>query len=107
MSLRIQHSVPCHAPASSAVREPLFAPPSFSRVGSAISPANVGVRLQFAVYGFQFCCLPRGCAGLFSRGQGCIREPSVVCNAHLYLLQFHAGRFGASCQGEMVLLGVV
>jgi hypothetical protein len=39
--------------------------------------SDVGVRLQFAIYTFQFCrggvvfSLPRGCAGLFSRaGEG-------------------------------------
>jgi hypothetical protein len=28
----------------------------------------------------------------------------MVCDAHLFLLQFHTGSFGASWQGKMVLL---
>jgi hypothetical protein len=28
----------------------------------------------------------------------------MVCDAHLYLVQFLTGHFGASCQGEMVPL---
>jgi hypothetical protein len=29
----------------------------------------------------------------------------MMHDVHLYLLQFHAGSFAASCQGEMVLFG--
>jgi hypothetical protein len=33
-----------------------------------------------------------------------VREPRAVYDVHLFLLQFHAGRFVASWQGEMALL---
>jgi hypothetical protein len=31
-------------------------------------------------------------------------EPCMVCDAHMYLLQFHAGSFGAGSWGKVVLL---
>jgi hypothetical protein len=38
-------------------------------------------------------------------GVGCwVGKLCVVQDAPVYLLQFHAGSFGASCRGEMVLL---
>jgi hypothetical protein len=39
-------------------------------------------------------------------GLGWVEESCVVCDAHLYLLHFHTGSFGASSSGEMVLFGV-
>jgi hypothetical protein len=38
---------------------------------------------------------------------GWVGEPHVLCDAYLYLLQFHAGSFGASCLGEMASFDVV
>jgi hypothetical protein len=40
------------------------------------------------------------CAGV----GGWVGEPCVVCDAYLFLLQFHTGGFVSSCQGEMALL---
>jgi hypothetical protein len=40
--------------------------------------------------------LPKGCAGLFSRGQGWIGFSHLVHVAHLFFLQFLSGSFGAS-----------
>jgi hypothetical protein len=42
---------------------------------------------------------------VLSRVGGCIGESRVVRDAHLYLLQFRAGCFGASCRGEMASFG--
>jgi hypothetical protein len=88
-------------PDSSAVRDWLFAPPPFSRVGSTFHAPQVGVRLQFAVYGFQFFWgggvvqSTQGLHWLLFPGWGgeWVRMPRVVHNVHLYLLQFQAGSF--------------
>jgi hypothetical protein len=48
--------------------------------------------------------LPRGCVGLFSGERGWIGEPRMVHDAHLYLLQFHAGSFRTSSWGRKALL---
>jgi hypothetical protein len=50
-------SIPCHTPDNSAVRDQLFASPLFSRAASVFHHPlpNGSVRLQFTVYGFQFC----------------------------------------------------
>jgi hypothetical protein len=67
-------------------------------------PRHVSVRLQFAVNGFSLWGVfspPRGGTGLFSLGwRGGVDESRVLCDAHLCLLQFHAGKFGASSLGR-------
>jgi hypothetical protein len=62
---------------------PLFMTFSFAGVGGSVHP---GVALDY-----------------FPGVWGWVGELHMVNNAHLYLLQFHTGRFGASCWGEMVL----
>jgi hypothetical protein len=44
--------------------------------------------------------LPRGFTGLFS--QGVDGESPVVCDAHLFILQFLISSFGTGWWGEMV-----
>jgi hypothetical protein len=71
------------------------------------SSSDICVGLQFAVYGFQICwreiSLPRHCTGLFSHDGGVGTGSMIACmhacmviDAHLYVLQFYAGNFGAS-----------
>jgi hypothetical protein len=38
---------------------------------------------------------------------GWVRDPHVVCDDYLFLLQSHTGNFGASWWGEMVMLFLV
>jgi hypothetical protein len=72
-------------------------------------PPDAYVRLQFTVYGFQFCW---GVGTLVCRGTVLDYFSRVgwgvlwVHNTHLFLLQFHAGSFVASWWGEMALVAV-
>jgi hypothetical protein len=67
------------------VRDQLYAPPPFFKAGSVFQspPSNVGVRLQFTVYDFQFFwrefSLPRDCAGLFSKDR--VMGRGATCGA--------------------------
>jgi hypothetical protein len=62
--------------------------------------------LQFSVYVFQFCWGIQSAQGLhwiIFPGEW-LGELSMVHEAHLFLLQFHAGSFRACLQGEMMPL---
>jgi hypothetical protein len=82
-------------------------PHPLGQVQHSTPTSAVGVRLQFTVYVFQFW------GGVFQSAQGavldyfpggCVGKLCVVHDAHMFVLQFHAGSFGASWWGEMALL---
>jgi hypothetical protein len=92
----------CSFTESLALRVWLLVSHLFSGQGQCSTPTStVSVKLQFAVYAFQFCCesLPRGCTGLCSWGVG--RELCMVPDAHLFFLQIHTSSFEANWQGVM------
>jgi hypothetical protein len=85
---------PCWATESSVLRVRLLVPShSLGQVEHPTLPL-----LSMLDYSLLFCWggvgLPRCCAGLFSGG-GWGGESHVVCDAHLFLPQFHADSFGA------------
>jgi hypothetical protein len=80
---------------------------SLEQVQYSTPTSAVGVRLQFAVYVFQFCWL----GGLVCPGAALdyfpgvwVGESHVVFDAHLFVLQFHTCSFGAGWWGEKALL---
>jgi hypothetical protein len=78
---------------------------SLGQVQCSSPNSTVSVRLQFAVYVFQFCwgsSVYSGAVLNYVPG-GWVRELHVVCVAHLFVLQFHTSSFGASLWVEMAV----
>jgi hypothetical protein len=82
---------------------------SMGQVQCNTASPTVSARLQFAVYVFQFCWG----VGIVQSAKdlywiiflgGWVGESHLVCDASLFIMQFHTSSFGTSWQGEMALL---